>query len=108
MRQTACRGAPGNRNVEQPAIPGASVRRTKAGKIRPSMRKYEKVRELLATDTKLMAKIKSTARAYGIDPIHIIGALVGEHTYNVDAYDRPAVLLRQGRRLCRRQLPLRL
>nr|WP_210292561.1 DUF1402 family protein [Rhizobium sp. BK602] len=77
---------PGNRNAEQPAIPGASVRRTK-GTNSTFDRKYQKVRELLASDTKLMSKIKSTARAYGIDPIHIIGALVGEHTYNVDAYD---------------------
>ena len=28
------------------------------------------------------------ASAYGIDPMHIVGAIVGEHTYNVDAYDR--------------------
>ncbi|MFT4181996.1 MAG: DUF1402 family protein [Rhizobium sp.] len=77
---------PGNRNAEQPAIPGASVRRTK-GTNSTFDRKYQKVRELLASDTRLMSKIKSTARAYGIDPIHIIGALVGEHTYNVDAYD---------------------
>jgi hypothetical protein len=77
----------GNRNVEQPTIPGASVRRTKAGKSSFDA-KYEKVRQLLATDSKLMGKIKSTARAYGIDPIHMVGAIVGEHTYNVDAYDR--------------------
>ncbi|MDL2406398.1 DUF1402 family protein [Rhizobium calliandrae] len=77
---------PGNRNAEQPPIPGASVRRTK-GTNSTFERKYQKVHELLATDTRLMSKIKSTARAYGIDPIHIIGALVGEHTYNVDAYD---------------------
>jgi hypothetical protein len=77
---------PGNRNAEQPPVPGASVRRTR-GTNSTFDRKYQKVRELLATDTKLMSKIKSTARAYGIDPIHIIGALVGEHTYNVDAYD---------------------
>jgi hypothetical protein len=77
---------PGNRNAEQPDIPGASVRRTK-GTNSSFDRKYAKVRELLATDTKLMSKIKSVARAYDIDPIHIIGALVGEHTYNVDAYD---------------------
>ncbi|MGV1793121.1 DUF1402 family protein [Rhizobium lusitanum] len=77
---------PGNRNAEQPPVPGASVRRTR-GTNSTFDRKYQKVRELLATDTRLMSKIKSTARAYGIDPIHIIGALVGEHTYNVDAYD---------------------
>ncbi len=77
----------GNRNAEQPAIPGSSVRRTAA--LKSSFdRKYEKVRDLLASDRQLIAKIKKTASAYGIDPIHMIGALVGEHTYNVDAYDR--------------------
>ncbi|MCE3544007.1 DUF1402 family protein, partial [Escherichia coli] len=35
--------------------------------------------------TKLVAQIKDAARAYHIDPIHIVGALVGEHTYNVSA-----------------------
>ncbi|OBZ93552.1 hypothetical protein ADU59_20080 [Pararhizobium polonicum] len=77
----------GNRYQEQPNVPGASLRRTKAGKTSFDA-KYEKVRNLLASDGKLMGKIKSTARAYGIDPIHIVGAIVGEHTYNVDAYDR--------------------
>jgi hypothetical protein len=78
---------PGNRNVEQPQIPGASVRRTRAGRTTFDD-KYDKVIELLSTDRALISKIKSTASAYGIDPIHIIGSIVGEHTYNVDAYDR--------------------
>lgn len=78
---------PGNRNVEQPPVPGASVRRTKGTKTSFD-RKYEKVRDLLANDHELVSKIKAVARAYGIDPIHIVGAIVGEHTYNVDAYDR--------------------
>ncbi|WP_425314229.1 DUF1402 family protein [Shinella curvata] len=77
----------GNRNAEQPAIPGASVRRTKAGKTSFDA-KYEKVRDLLASDGQLTSKIKSTAAKYGIAPIHMVGAIVGEHTYNVDAYDR--------------------
>ena len=77
----------GNRNAEQPGIPGASVRRTKAGKT-SFHAKYEKVRDLLANDRQLTGKIKSVAGKYGIDPIHIVGAIVGEHTYNVDAYDR--------------------
>ncbi|HUH50366.1 MAG TPA: DUF1402 family protein [Mycoplana sp.] len=78
---------PGNRHAEQPAVPGASVRRTKAGKTSFDA-KYEKVRDLLATDRDLTAKIKSIATQYGIAPIHMVGAIVGEHTYNVDAYDR--------------------
>lgn len=77
---------PGNRHAEQPDIPGASSRRTKAGHT-TFEHKYEKVRDLLANDPDLVSKIKMTARAYHIDPIHMIGALVGEHTYNVDVYD---------------------
>ncbi|KRB63050.1 hypothetical protein ASE04_02220 [Rhizobium sp. Root708] len=78
---------PGNRHAEQPDIPGASVRRTKGTKTSFD-RKYDKVHDLLASDHELMAKIKKVSAAYGIDPIHVIGAIVGEHTYNVDAYDR--------------------
>ena len=76
----------GNRNIEQPPIPGASVRRTKAGKTSFDL-KFEKVRDLLRDDDALVGKIKKTAAAYGIAPIHMVGAIVGEHTYNVDAYD---------------------
>jgi hypothetical protein len=43
---------------------------------------------LLKNDGDLRSKIKSVSKQYGIDPIHIVGAIVGEHTYNVDAYDR--------------------
>lgn len=78
---------PGNRNAEQPKVPGASVRRTRAGKTTFD-EKYEKIRDLLASDSSLIAKIKQTARQYDIDPIHMLGAIIGEHTYNVDAYDR--------------------
>lgn len=77
----------GNRNAEQPKVPGASFRRTRAGKTTFD-EKYEKIRDLLASDSALISKIKQTARQYDIDPIHMIGAIVGEHTYNVDAYDR--------------------
>jgi len=77
----------GNRNTVQPKVPGASVRRTRAGRTTFDD-KYEKIRDLLATDKKLIGKIRSAAAAYGFDPIHIVGAIVGEHTYNVDAYDR--------------------
>lgn len=78
---------PGNRNVEQPAVPGASVKRTQASK-GTFDGKYHKVYKLLENDAKLRAKISQAAAAYGISPLHIVGAIVGEHTYNVDAYDR--------------------
>lgn len=77
----------GNRNAEQPSIPGASKRRTQATKSTFD-EKYEKIRDLIAGDSKLRQKIRAVSKKYQIDPIHIVGALVGEHTYNVDAYDR--------------------
>lgn len=78
---------PGNRNAEQPPIPGASKRRTRATKSSFD-EKYEKIRDLIAEDRRLRRKIVDVSKLYKIDPIHIVGALVGEHTYNVDAYDR--------------------
>ncbi|PZN56086.1 MAG: hypothetical protein DIU65_05420 [Proteobacteria bacterium] len=85
--QAAVLVPPGNRNAVQPAIPGASVNRTQATNT-TFQAKYRKVYALLKNDGRLRAKIKETAAAYAIDPIHIVGAIVGEHTYNVDAYDR--------------------
>jgi hypothetical protein len=78
---------PGNRNAEQPPVPGGSLHRTEALKTTYEA-KYQKIYHLLRTDGDLRAKIRSVAAQYGIDPLHIVGALVGEHTYNVDAYDR--------------------
>jgi hypothetical protein len=78
---------PGNRNQEQPPVPGSSASRTHALKTSYEA-KYRKVYNLLASDKKLRTKIREAAAAYGIDPMHIVGAIVGEHTYNVDAYDR--------------------
>ncbi len=77
----------GNRNAEQPDVPGGSASRTKA--LGTSYEaKYRKVIALLRNDKPLRAKIVQVASQYGISPLHIAGAIVGEHTYNVDAYDR--------------------
>ncbi|WP_236016119.1 DUF1402 family protein [Brucella endophytica] len=78
---------PGNRNAEQPSIPGASAKRTRELKTTYDA-KYRKIYDLLKRDAGLRTKIKNIAADYGIDPIHIAGAIVGEHTYNVDVYDR--------------------
>ena len=78
---------PGNSNATQPAIPGASVKRTQD--LRGSFeKKYTKALGLLKNDPELAGKIKAVADDYGIDPIHMAGAIIGEHTFNVDAYDR--------------------
>ncbi|TIO08985.1 DUF1402 family protein [Mesorhizobium sp.] len=85
--QAATMVPPGNRNAEQPNIPGASSRRTQATNT-TFQAKYRKVYALLQNDADLRGKIEQAAATYGIDPMHIVGAIVGEHTYNVDAYDR--------------------
>lgn len=78
---------PGNRSAVQPPVPGASARRT--AQLQTTFEeKYKKIRDLIAGDEDLQKKIRQAAEAYRIDPIHIVGALVGEHTFNVDAYDR--------------------
>lgn len=78
---------PGNFYEKQPPIPRASANRTQALNTTYE-RKYEKAVALLRNDTRLMRDIKAAAKKFKIDPIHIIGAIVGEHTYNVDALDR--------------------
>ena len=78
---------PGNRNTTQPDVPAASSIRTSALKSTYEV-KYRKVYALLKNDKALRDKIVSTSARYGIDPMHMVGAIVGEHTYNVDAYDR--------------------
>ncbi len=77
---------PGNRHATQPGIPAGAVSRTRATK-GSFQGKYEKIRDMIAGNRQLQGKIKQAAARYGIDPIHIVGALVGEHTYNVDALD---------------------
>jgi len=77
---------PGNRSATQPKIPSASKSRTQ--KTGDSFKgKYNKIRDQIKNDKQLRAKIKKAAKQYRIAPIHIVGALVGEHTYNVDALD---------------------
>ncbi|WP_165814780.1 DUF1402 family protein [Labrenzia sp. 011] len=76
----------GNRFRSQPNIPYASARRTSASKSSYDA-KFEKVLGVLKRDRRLISSIKRVASRYGIDPIHIIGAIVGEHTYNYDTLD---------------------
>lgn len=76
----------GNHYKRQPKIPSDALSRTKATK-GSFDGKYNKIRDLIKNDRKLNASIKSSAAKFGIDPVHIVGALVGEHTYNVDALD---------------------
>ncbi|WP_412535257.1 DUF1402 family protein [Mesorhizobium sp. BAC0120] len=75
---------PGNRSATQPPIPNASAQRTHAFNTTYEA-KYGQIVALLRKEKPLMTSIRKTAADYEIDPIHIVGALVGEHTYNVSA-----------------------
>ena len=78
---------PGNRNVTQPSVPAGSASRTRAMNSTYEA-KYRKVLALFQNDRALREKIVAVSAKYGIDPMHMVGAIIGEHTYNVDAYDR--------------------
>ena len=49
--------------------------------------KYRHIVTVLATDKHLMNNIKKAARVYGVDPVDIVGAIVGEHTFNMNVFD---------------------
>jgi len=76
----------GNRYSTQPKIPFASARRTAAAQASYDQ-KFERVLAVLRRDKRLIRSIKRVANRYSIDPIHMIGAIVGEHTYNYDSLD---------------------
>jgi hypothetical protein len=67
-------------------MPGATIKRLLATRSSVN-RKYHKVIRQLSRNRKLIAEIGHVAALYEIDPIHMIGALVGEHSFNVDAFD---------------------
>jgi len=77
----------GNRNGVQPPVPGSSVKRTRETQSNFE-EKYRKIYTLLHKDAKLRQRIKLVAKDYRLDPVHIAGAIIGEHTYNVDVLDR--------------------
>ncbi len=77
---------PGNRSATQPPISASSIIRT-AETNGTFEEKFRTVYSHLASDRQLIHKIETAAAAYGIDPIHMIGAIIGEHTYNVDVMD---------------------
>ena len=49
--------------------------------------KYHHAVEMLSRDKGLMANIKKAAKLYGVDPVAVVGAIVGEHTFNMNVLD---------------------
>lgn len=77
---------PGNRLESAPPVPGATIRRLLSTRSTID-RKYGRVLGQVSSNRKLIAEIERVSALYDIDPVHIIAALVGEHTFNVDAFD---------------------
>jgi len=80
------------------ALPRATQERLRVtrGKVPVKMKRTIRILK----SNRLIPKIKRTARAYGIDPVHILGAIVGEHAFNYDIRDNlQQVALQFGRRL---------
>ncbi|MTI19052.1 DUF1402 family protein [Rhodobacteraceae bacterium RKSG542] len=76
----------GNRNMEQPPIPEASRVRTSSFQ-RTYEKKFQKILRVLKRDRTLLNRIRVASERYGFDPIHLVAAIVGEHTYNYDSLD---------------------
>jgi hypothetical protein len=78
---------PGNRSEKQPKVYAGSKFLTAIRNSGGFNDKYKRVYAVFANNPKLVARIKAVSARYGIDPIHVIGAIVGEHTYNIDTFD---------------------
>jgi hypothetical protein len=78
---------PGNRSDKQPKVYSGSKFLTAIRNSGGFNDKYKRVYAVFANNPKLVARIKAVSGRYGIDPIHVIGAIVGEHTYNIDTFD---------------------
>ncbi|BCP55803.1 hypothetical protein K32_44200 [Kaistia sp. 32K] len=77
---------PGNRSAAQPEIDMSSIKR--AGETKETFEaKYRRIYALLKRDKTLIRSIKRAAKIYDVDPVHLVGAIVGEHTYNVGGLD---------------------
>ena len=70
--------------------------------------KYRKVYALLKNDSKLRSKIKQAAAAYGIDPMHIVGADRRRAHLQCRCLRPASDLLRQGGLLSQQQTDIQL
>lgn len=70
----------GNRNRSMPDIDGSR-------KDSNYDAKYIKALSVLRKDKKILEHIKKVSALYGIDPVHVVGAIIGEHTFNVSVWD---------------------
>ena len=78
----------GNHYKKMPSLPGSTRRRlSRIGNIDSNIQeKFQKALKTLR-ENDIIPQIKSVAAMYNIDPVHILGALIGEHTFNVTIID---------------------
>ncbi|PLX35689.1 MAG: hypothetical protein C0605_08795 [Hyphomicrobiales bacterium] len=78
---------PGNAQKKSPAVSRQSL--TARRKTRTNINnKVTAIFRFFQREKKLILKIKAIAATYKIDPLHILGAIAGEHAFNVDVYDK--------------------
>lgn len=69
---------PGNRNDKRPQLAFLSVLWTAATQGSYEA-KYRQIYRMLSENRSLVGKIKKVSGIYGLDPIHVIGAIVGRY-----------------------------
>lgn len=94
---------PGNLNGTQPSLPNSTIERLQKDThvgwgqtisvAEVVERRYQDARRMITADIghsnfPILSEIKHAAGIYQIDPIHVLGAIVGEHTYNVGGVDQ--------------------
>lgn len=80
----------GNRQTVQPEFPRSTKERFSedlAVREREVEVRYRKAFNMLRGDQAILQEIRRAALAHGLDPIHILSAIIGEHTYNVSGQD---------------------
>lgn len=79
----------GNRNERILGYPESTLQRlTRSGSLEDSVRdRYRGTIRTLSRRPEVFAMINRIAPLYGPQPIHVLGAIVGEHTFNVGIMD---------------------
>ncbi|HRK06540.1 MAG TPA: DUF1402 family protein [Pseudobdellovibrionaceae bacterium] len=80
----------GNRQAVQPEFPESTKARFSTDlRVREAevQARYVKAMNMLRRDPSILQEIRRAALLHGLDPIHVVSAIIGEHTYNVSGQD---------------------
>lgn len=77
---------PGNTQLTSPAIdPNSNTAKRK--KRTQYNNKIKAIFNFFRRERKLVGKVKTIAKMYKVAPIHVLGAIAGEHAFNVNVFD---------------------